>query len=119
MALAISSLPVPVSPRISTVVGHFETIRICSKMRRMAPNARPGCRSRGVWRSVRRIGVALAGDRLLFLRDFERQAHALADQVGHQLDEARAFAEQAVVGFVGLHRQHPLQRAADLDRARR
>jgi hypothetical protein len=35
MALAMSSLPVPVSPRIRTVVGHFETMRICSKIRNM------------------------------------------------------------------------------------
>ncbi len=36
MALAMSSLPVPVSPRISTVVFHLATWRTCSNTRRMA-----------------------------------------------------------------------------------
>jgi hypothetical protein len=60
--------------------------------------------------------LAFASDRLLFLRGFERQPDMLPDQVGEQLDEDEAFTEQAVFGFVGLHRQHPLQRPADLDR---
>ncbi len=61
-------------------------------------------------------GVAFFGQRLLVQIDFERQAHAVADQVGHHLDEMHPLFEQAVVGLVGLYREHTLQRAAELDR---
>jgi hypothetical protein len=118
MALAMSSLPVPVSPRISTVVGHFATMRICSKMRRIGAECPTRLSKPYFWRTVRRR-VSRSSDRAFaLLLDLLGEAHALADQVGHHFDEARALFEQAVVGRVGLHRQHALQRAADLDRRR-
>ena len=61
-------------------------------------------------------GVALFGQRLAVKVDFQRQAHALADQVGDHFDETHPLCEQTVVGCVGLHRENALQRAADLDR---
>jgi uncharacterized membrane protein len=48
MALAISSLPVPVSPRINTVVFHLATSRAWSKTRRMAAE-RPTMLSKPNW----------------------------------------------------------------------
>jgi hypothetical protein len=43
----------------------------------------------------------------------------MPDQIGEQLDEADPFIEQTVVLRIGLHRQHALQRSAEMDRARR
>ena len=51
-----------------------------------------------------------------FLRHFERQAQALADQVGDHFDEVRTLFEQSVVGRCRLYGEDALQAAADPDR---
>ena len=60
--------------------------------------------------------VAFFDQRFLFALDIEGKANAVADQVGHHLDKARAFIEQAVVGRVRLHGQHPLKLPGEADR---
>jgi hypothetical protein len=62
------------------------------------------------------LRVAFLVERLAFLRDFERKPDTLPDQVGQQLDKVHPLVEQTVVGLVGLHRQHALQRPAEKDR---
>jgi len=61
------------------------------------------------------LRIALLVERPALLRGFERQADALADQVGEQLDKADALVEQTVVLRIGLHRENALQRPAEMD----
>ena len=116
MALAISSLPVPVSPRISTVVFHFATSRTCSKMRRID----------WVWpmmlskpylpRTVRRSTSRSSEISFFSSCHFLRQAHALADQVGDHFQEMLVFVELRGDAGRGLCRQHADHLLADADR---
>ncbi len=60
--------------------------------------------------------VAFLGETFLFLLDLEREAHALADQVGDHLDKARLRLELSATRQVGLHREHTERTAGGGDR---
>ena len=116
MALAISSLPVPVSPRISTVVFHFATCRTCSNTRRIGwvwpmMLSKPYC-PRTVRRRLSRSSVSARRSRF----DVAVEPHALADQVGDHFQEVGVFLQQDFRAGRRLRRQHAGHLAADADR---
>ena len=100
MALAISSLPVPDSPRTSTVLSHLPTCRTWSNTRRMMGCARPCSRSR-VRATLRRSARRWLLERQLFVLHLLRQAYALADEVGDHLQEALLAGSRSPLSVEG------------------
>jgi hypothetical protein len=70
----------------------------------------------GRWRTERRRLSRSPVGRFVSLRHFDRKPEILADQIGQYFDKTGALCEPAIVRRVGLHCQHALQRAADVDR---
>ena len=68
------------------------------------------------WRTVRRSRSRSSSSVVFSCGDFERQAQALADQVGDHFDELGALVDQAVFRRFRLDGENALEVAADLDR---